>query len=85
MPPKKEDSGGEKGLSGREKIAVLMVSLGSEVAPEVYKKLDDSTIELITLEIANLRKVTPDVKLTVLKEAQEILMAHGAWRCRICT
>lgn len=77
MPKKEEnDSGAGKGLSGREKIAVLMVSLGADIAPEVYKKLDDATIELITLEIANLRKVTPDVKLTVLKEAQEILMAR---------
>ncbi|MBQ6736854.1 MAG: flagellar motor switch protein FliG, partial [Synergistaceae bacterium] len=76
MPPKNDKANESKGLSGREKTAVLMVSLGSEVAPEVYKKLDDSTIELITLEIANLRKVTPDVKLTVLKEAQEILMAR---------
>ena len=65
-----------KSISGREKIAVLMVSLGSEIAPEIYKKLDDATIELITLEIANLRKVTPETKLEVLKEAQEILMAR---------
>ncbi|MCR5347304.1 MAG: flagellar motor switch protein FliG [Fretibacterium sp.] len=63
-------------ISGREKIAVLMVSLGNDIAPEVYKKLDDATIELITLEIANLRKVTPEVKLDVLKEAQEVLMAR---------
>ena len=65
-----------KSISGREKIAVLMVSLGSEIAPEIYKKLDDATIELITLDIANLRKVTPETKLEVLKEAQEILMAR---------
>ena len=63
-------------ISNREKIAVLMVSLGNDIAPEIYKKLDDATIELITLEIANLRKVSPEVKLEVLKEAQEILMAR---------
>lgn len=63
-------------LSNREKVAVLMVTLGNEIAAEVYKKLEDSAIELITLEIANLRKVTPEVKLEVMKEAQEILMAR---------
>ena len=63
-------------ISGREKIAVLMVSLGNDIAPEIYKKLDDATIELITLEIANLRKVSPELKLEVLKEAQEVLMAR---------
>ena len=63
-------------MSGREKIAILMVALGNEIAAEVYKRLDDTTIELITLEIANLRKITPDLKLEVMKEAQEILMAR---------
>ena len=36
-------------ISNREKIAVLMVALGNNVAAEVYKLLDDTTIELITL------------------------------------
>ncbi|MBQ9564405.1 MAG: flagellar motor switch protein FliG, partial [Synergistaceae bacterium] len=63
-------------ISNREKVAVLMVALGNDIAPEIYKKLDDATIELITLEIANLRKVSPEVKLEVLKEAQEVLMAR---------
>jgi len=63
-------------ISGREKIAILMVALGNEIAAEVYKRLDDTTIELITLEIANLRKITPDLKLEVMKEAQEVLMAR---------
>ncbi|MDR2522585.1 MAG: flagellar motor switch protein FliG [Synergistaceae bacterium] len=63
-------------ISNREKIAVLMVALGNDIAAEVYKALDDTTIELITLEVANLRKVTPEVKLDVMKEAQEILMAR---------
>lgn len=63
-------------ISSREKIAVLMVALGNDIAAEVYKKLDDTAIELITLEVANLRKVTPELKLEVLKEAQEILMAR---------
>ena len=53
-----------------------MVALGSDIAAEVYKKLDDTAIELITLEVANLRKVTPELNLEVLKEAQEILMAR---------
>lgn len=71
-----KSSGVSRNISSREKIAVLMVSLGNDIAPEIYKRLDDPTIELITLEIANLRKVTPEVKLEVLKEAQEILMAR---------
>ncbi len=67
---------GAKGMSGKEKIAILMVALGNEVAAEVYKKLDDATIEIITLEIANLRKILPEHRLAVLKEAQEVLLAR---------
>ena len=63
-------------LIGREKVAVFMVVLGNEIASEIYKQLDDTSIEIVTLEIANLRKVPPDVKLDVMKEAQEILMAR---------
>ena len=65
-----------KGLTGREKVAILMVALGNEVAAEVYKRLDDATIEVVTLEIANLRKVTPEQRLGVLKDAQEMLLAR---------
>jgi flagellar motor switch protein FliG len=63
-------------ISSREKIAILMVVLGNDIAAEVYRNLDDTSIELITLEVANLRKITPELKLEVMKEAQEILMAR---------
>jgi flagellar motor switch protein FliG len=67
---------GGKGLTGKERSAILMVALGNEVAADIYKKLDDATIEIVTLEIANLRKVTPEMRLEVLKEAQEMLLAR---------
>jgi flagellar motor switch protein FliG len=67
---------GGKGLTGKERAAILMVALGNEVAANIYTKLDDSTIEIVTLEIANLRKVTPEMRLEVLKEAQEMLLAR---------
>jgi len=65
-----------KDLRGREKAAILLVTLGPEVSSQVYKHLDEATIELLTLEIANMRKITPETKVAVLKEAQEIIMAH---------
>ena len=65
-----------KDLRGREKAAILLVALGPEVSSMVYKHLDDATIELLTLEIANMRRITPDTKLEVLKEAQEVIMAR---------
>ena len=67
---------GLKGIPGKEKVAILLVALGNEIAAEVYKRLDDATIEIVTLEIANLRKVSPEARLEVLKDAQEMLLAR---------
>ncbi len=67
---------GLKGIPGKEKVAILLVALGNEIAAEIYKRLDDATIEIITLEIANLRKVSPEARLEVLKDAQEMLLAR---------
>ncbi|GHV30445.1 flagellar motor switch protein FliG [Synergistales bacterium] len=63
-------------LKGREKAAILMVTLGPDAVSKSYAHIDDTTIELLTLEIANLRRISPDLKLDVLKEAQELIMAH---------
>ena len=64
-----------KGLKGREKSAVLLVSLGPDVASRVYKNLDESTIEMLTMEIAGLRKIPSNQREEVLREAQELLLA----------
>ncbi|KRT35604.1 flagellar motor switch protein FliG [Acetomicrobium hydrogeniformans] len=64
-----------KDLKGREKAAILLVSLGSDVAARVYKNLDENTIEMLTMEIAGLRKVSGSQREGVLREAQELLLA----------
>ena len=68
-------SGGKKDLDGRTKAAILLVTLGPDISSGIYKHLEESIIELLTLEIANLRKIDSETKAAVLKEAQEILMA----------
>ena len=65
-----------KDLKGREKAAILLVALGGSAVAGVYKFMDDSTIEVLTLEIANMRRVNQETKLDVLKEAQETIMAR---------
>ena len=54
---------------------MLLVSLGPEVASKVYKNLDESTIEMLTMEIAGLRKIQSSQREEVLREAQELLLA----------
>lgn len=64
-----------KELKGRQKAAIFLVLLGQEKAAHIYKYLDEATIELLTLEIASLRGIDTIQRDTVLREAQELIMA----------
>ena len=64
-------------LTGRQKTAVLLISLGSEISAQVLKHLDEDDIEDITLEIANMRRVEPDIKEAVLQEFYELCLAQN--------
>lgn len=63
-------------LTGPQKAAILMVVLGSDVSSEVFKFLREDEIESLTVEIANLPKVTPEEREQVMKEFHEIAMAQ---------
>lgn len=39
-------------LTGRQKAAILMISLGLDVSASVYKHLSEDEIEKLTLEIS---------------------------------
>lgn len=62
--------------SGREKAAMLLISLGPEKSAEIFKHLKEEEIEQLTLEIANIRSVTPDEKERVLEEFYQICLAQ---------
>ena len=63
-------------LSGIQKAAVLLITLGPEKASEIFKHLKEEEIEQLTLEIANTRSVTPAQKEEVLNEFYEICLAQ---------
>ncbi len=54
------------------KAAILMIALGPEVAGRVMKKLPEELIEKITAEIAELDRVSPDVKTEALVDFIEM-------------
>ncbi|WP_438432440.1 flagellar motor switch protein FliG [Gorillibacterium sp. sgz500922] len=66
----------QQGLSGRQKAAILLISLGPEVSAQIFKHLRDEEIEQLTLEIANVRKVDSAEKETILAEFHQICMAQ---------
>ncbi|MCI8308008.1 MAG: flagellar motor switch protein FliG [Lachnospiraceae bacterium] len=63
-------------LTGVQKAAVLLIVLGPEKASEVFKHLKEDEIEMLTLEIANIRSVSPQVKEEVVDEFYEICLAQ---------
>lgn len=65
-----------KELSGRQKAAILLISLGPEVSAQVFKHLTEEEIEQLTLEIANVRKVDHEEKEKVLSEFHQIAVAQ---------
>lgn len=64
-------------LTGKEKAAMLLISLGPEKSASIFKHLKEEEIEQLTLEIANIKTVTPQMKDEVLKEFYEICLAQN--------
>ncbi|MGM0380680.1 MAG: flagellar motor switch protein FliG [bacterium] len=67
---------GTENLSGIRKTAILLVTLGSDVAAEIFKHLSDQEVEKISLEIARLDTVEPELRQAVLDEFQDMLQAQ---------
>ena len=66
----------KRGLSGKQKAAILLISLGPDVASSVYKHLTEEEIEKLTLEISSVRKVDSAQKEEVMEEFHHIAMAQ---------
>ncbi len=64
-------------LTGRQKAAIFLVTLGTDVSAEIFKHLREDEIEQLTFEIARLDKIEPEEKDRVLQEFQELMMAQG--------
>jgi len=63
-------------LTGKEKAAILLITLGPEKSSEVFKHFKEDEIEAITLEIANTVAVLPEVKNSVLEEFYQVCLAQ---------
>ena len=63
-------------LTGRQKAAVFLVTLGSEISAEIFKHLREDEIETLTFEIARLENIDSEQRDTVLQEFQELMMAQ---------
>lgn len=67
---------GEDRVSGLQKAAILLIALGPERSAGIFKHLKEEEIEELTLEIANTRSITPQVKEEVINEFYEVCLAQ---------
>jgi len=63
-------------MTSQQKAAVALVAFGPEVSALVLKGLNESDMERITVEIANLRDVPADIEEKVVQECHQIFMAR---------
>jgi flagellar motor switch protein FliG len=65
-----------KELTGKQKAAILLITMGPEVSAQIFKHLREDEIEELTLEIANVRRVETGSKEEVVDEFHQIAMAQ---------
>ncbi|MDK2836584.1 MAG: flagellar motor switch protein FliG [Thermosediminibacterales bacterium] len=65
-----------KAFNGKQKAAILVMTLGPEKAADIFKHLNEEEIEQLTLEIANLRKVSSQDKEKIMEEFYQLCLAQ---------
>ena len=63
-------------MTGKQKAALLLISLGPEVSASIYKHLNEEEIERLTLEISGVKKVEASVKEEIIEEFHTIALAQ---------
>lgn len=62
-------------LSGRKKVALILIALGPEIAAQVLRHFDESEVEQMALEISTMRQTEREVVNQVLEEFYELVQA----------
>ena len=65
-----------RALTGRQKAAILLISLGPDVSAKVYKYLTEEEIERLSLEISSVNKVEPELKEEIVDQFHQIALAQ---------
>jgi flagellar motor switch protein FliG len=66
-----------KKLTGKQKAAVLLLSLGDNIATEIIKRLREDEVEQIFFEMASLGKVSDEMIEQVSQEFYDLSLASG--------
>ena len=62
-------------LTGRQKVAALMISLGPDVSATLMQKFSEREMEAITLEVLRMQRVPSRILESIQGEFRELLLA----------
>lgn len=66
----------KRGLTGKQKAAILLISLGPDVSAQIYKHLTEEEIEQLSLEISSVKKVDSELKEDIVDQFHQIALAQ---------
>ena len=66
----------QEDMGRKTKAAIVMMILGPEASGNVLRHLDEEHIEMISLEMARLDKISPDTRQQVIDEFYEVAVAQ---------
>jgi flagellar motor switch protein FliG len=64
-------------LTGRQKAAILLMSLDVDVSAKVFKELDMKEVEQIAVEITNLKDLPQNIVESVIEEFYQLMTAQN--------
>jgi flagellar motor switch protein FliG len=64
-------------LSGKQKTAILLMSMDPDIAAKVFKDLEMREVEQIAVEITNLQDVSPSLVEDVIEEFYQLMTASS--------
>jgi flagellar motor switch protein FliG len=63
-------------LRGVQKAALMLILLGDQASAEIIKHLPEDDVQLVTREIARMKKITPETAETTLEEFYQMSTAR---------
>ncbi len=64
-----------KNLSGRQKVAAILISMGQDASAELMRHFSEREIEMVTLEMLRMQRVPSRVLDSVQREFKDLLLA----------
>jgi flagellar motor switch protein FliG len=75
--PEKKKINSARELTGKQKAAVLLMTMDIDTASKIFKDLDLEEVEQIAVEITNLKDLDPDIIEEVIEEFYELITASN--------